>query len=217
MPSQFGQDQLVLELLRGKRGGFFVEVGAGDGVSHSNTHVLEQSFGWIGICIEPNRWLYHALIRNRHCRCLNCCLYHREGKVEFLEMKNLVSGILDEYDPRHLRRIRAAFPVPEDEEGRPSTVRKRARTMRSVLRECKAPRVIDYWSLDVEGSELAILKSFPFDEYQVRMLTVEHNRLPVRHQIRKFLEAHGYERIRVLSVDDCYLKRDVRPARERTV
>ena len=216
MPSQFGQDRFVLDVLGGMRGGFFVEVGAADGVTDSNTDVLEKSFGWKGICIEPNRLLFRDLVRNRRCCCVNCCVYDREGKVDFLEMKNLVSGILDEYNSRRLKRIRAAFHVPEDRKGRPSTVRRKARTMRSVLRECGAPRVIDYWSLDTEGSELAILKSFPFDEYEVRVLTVEHNRLPVRQKIREFLQAHGYARIKALSVDDCYFKGEVSRVGKRT-
>ena len=85
-------------------------------------------------------------------------------------------------------------------------MRKTARTVRSLLRECAAPPVIDFWSLDTEGSELAILKSFPFDEYSFRLLTVEHNWLPVRDEIRKFLESLGYRRIKEMGIDDCYAK-----------
>jgi methyltransferase FkbM-like protein len=86
------------------------------------------------------------------------------------------------------------------------TVPKEARTVRSVLQECAAPPIIDYWSLDTEGSEFAILKSFPFDEYSFRVLTVEHNWLPVREQIRDFLEKRGYQRLSALEIDDCYVK-----------
>jgi hypothetical protein len=85
-------------------------------------------------------------------------------------------------------------------------VQKAARTVRSVLREAGAPPIIDYWSLDTEGSELTILKSFPFDEYSFRVLTVEHNRLPIREEIRGFLESRRYRRIRAIEIDDCYVK-----------
>ena len=85
-------------------------------------------------------------------------------------------------------------------------MQKAARTVGSVLRDCVAPPVIDYWSLDTEGSELAILKSFPFDEYDVRVLTVEHNGFPVREEIRRFLEGRGYRRVRELATDDGYVK-----------
>lgn len=80
-----------------------------------------------------------------------------------------------------------------------------ARTVRSILRAANAPRTVDYWSLDTEGSELAILQCFPFDEYAVRVLTVEHNHYPVRAEIRAFLEGHGYHLARELAVDDAYV------------
>lgn len=89
--------------------------------------------------------------------------------------------------------------------GPPAPVTKRARTVRSVLRDAGAPRVIDYWSLDTEGSELAILRSFPFDEYRFRVLTVEHNCGPARDDLRQFLESRGYSRVRLLGIDDAYV------------
>jgi FkbM family methyltransferase len=206
MSSQYGQDLFVLDVLGGMRDGFFLDSGAADGVLSSNTYLLESSYGWKGICVEPNATFFAELVRNRHCYCVNCCLYDREGNVDFLEKAHTLGGILDEYHPSHLKFAKAAFHVPEDANGKPTTVHKAARSVGSVLRECAAPAVIDYWSLDTEGSELAILKSFPFDEYSFRVLTVEHNWLPVREQIREFLESHGYQRVRELQIDDCYVK-----------
>jgi FkbM family methyltransferase len=206
MPSQCGQDLFVLDVLEAKCNGFFLDSGASDGIRASNTQLLETSFGWKGICVEPNERAFAALVKNRRCRCVNCCLYDRDGTVEFLEDANILGGILDEYHPTHLEYARKTFRV-SDASGQPITVRKPARAVRSVLRECGAPPVIDYWSLDTEGSELAILKSFPFDEYAFRVLTVEHNWLPVREEIRALLESHGYRRIKALAMDDCYVKR----------
>jgi hypothetical protein len=207
MPSQCGQDLFVLDVLEAKCNGFFLDSGASDGIRASNTQLLEASFGWKGICVEPNEIFFAALVKNRRCHSVNYCLYDREGTVDFVEKANVLGGILDEYHPMHLQYAKATFHVPEDANGRPNTVRKQARTVRSVLRECDAPRVIDYWSLDTEGSELAILKDFPFDEYSFRVLTVEHNWLPVRDEIRAFLESRGYRRLKALAVDDCYVKR----------
>ena len=204
--SQLGQDRFVLEVLEGLRGGFFLDSGASDGMNSSNTKLLEDSFGWTGICIEPNEDFFEALIENRSCYCVNCCLYDRDGDVKFLEKAYTLGGILDEYHPDHLRYAQRSFQLASGIDGEPATVSKRARTIRSVLRECGAPAVIDYWSLDTEGSELAILKSFPFDEFTFRVLTVEHNWLPVRDEIRVFLERRGYLRVLALGIDDCYVK-----------
>jgi len=204
--SQYGQDRFVLEVLGGMRDGFFLDSGASDGVQGNNTVLLETSFGWKGICIEPNATYFAALVKNRRSFCLNCCLYDREGTVDFLETANCLGGIVNAYHPAHLQHAKATFHVPEDSSGRPLAVQKPARTVRSVLHEWAAPPVVDYWSLDTEGSEFAILKSFPFDEYKLRVLTVEHNGFPVRDQIRQFLELRGYRRVRALPIDDWYVQ-----------
>src|SRR5258708_2673102 len=99
MSSQYGQDLFAVEVLQGLRGGFFLDSGAADGISGSNTLLLESSYGWKGICIEPNRTLFAALARNRKCQCVNCCLYTRNGSVEFLENARMLGGILDGYHP----------------------------------------------------------------------------------------------------------------------
>jgi len=206
LPSQYGQDLFVLEALAAKRGGFFLDSGASNGVRFSNTLLLEESFGWQGICVEPNDLFYRELIANRTCHCLNCCLYDSDGTVEFLEEAEVLGGVLDEYDPLHLQFAKSHYGLASDATGRPATVSKITRTLRSVLADCNAPPVIDYWSLDTEGSELTILKSFPFEEYSFRVLTVEHNWLPLRAQIREFLESRGYVLIKALGCDDCYVR-----------
>jgi hypothetical protein len=175
-------------------------------VRFSNTLLLEESFGWRGICVEPNDVFFRKLTKNRRCYCLNCCLYDTDGAVEFLEEAYVLGGVLHEYDPAHLEAAKLNFGLQSDVTGKLPTVTKVTRTLRSVLQECQSPSVIDYWSLDTEGSELTILKSFPFNEYSFRVITVEHNWLPLRAQIRDFLEGRGYHLIRSLGCDDCYIR-----------
>lgn len=200
-----GQDLFVLGMLGGLRDGFFLDSGASNGISGNNTKLLESAFGWKGICVEPNAELFRHLIGHRRCICLDCCLYDKEGHVEFLEAAGVYGGILHEYEPAHLRFTKRVLAQRWTDDSRPPTTRKQARTLRSVLREAAAPPVIDYWSLDTEGSELAILRSFPFEAYRVRVLTVEHNDAPVREDLRAYLESRGYTRVRALGIDDAYV------------
>jgi Methyltransferase FkbM domain len=200
-----GQDLFVVDALNEQRGGFFLDSGASNGVRGNNTKLLESALGWTGICIEPNAQMFAELVRNRTCICLDCCLYDTDGTVEFLEAAQVYGGIIDEYHPFHLdyaRRMARSFIGPD---GQVSSTTKPARTIRSVLVDCGAPSVIDYWSLDTEGSELAILRSFPFDQYAFRVLTVEHNYLPAREKMRAFLESRSYHRVSSLGIDDCYV------------
>jgi hypothetical protein len=193
-----GQDLFVVEVLGGLRGGFFLDSGASNGVDGSNTRLLETAYGWQGVCVEPNERLFRQLVANRSCTCIDRCLYDHEGTVDFLEAAEVYGGIVAEYDPGLLRFARGVA-------GGAAPVAKRATTVRAVLEAAGAPPVIDYWSLDTEGSELALLRSFPFDAHHLRVLTVEHNDTPARSHIRRFLEARGYTWARTLGIDDAYV------------
>ena len=52
-PSQHGEELVIWEFFAGQRCGFFVEIGAYDGVTFSNTYLLEAA-GWNGILVEAN-------------------------------------------------------------------------------------------------------------------------------------------------------------------
>lgn len=203
-----GQDQFVIDVLSGQVGGYFLDSGASNGLKGSNTWVLESQYGWRGVCVEPNAETFRQLQVNRSCVCLDCCLYDRDGAVDFLEVAGVYGGIIEEYDPRHFAFTRSVVGERWPDMAQPPTVSKPARTIRSVLRSAGAPRTIDYWSLDTEGSELTLLKSFPYDEYRFRVLTVEHNNGPIRSQIRGFLESRGYVWAHDLGIDDGYVLAD---------
>lgn len=64
--SQLGQDLWVLEQTNYKRGGYFVEFGATDGVMLSNTWLLEEEFGWTGLLAEPNPKFFAKLKKTDH-------------------------------------------------------------------------------------------------------------------------------------------------------
>jgi FkbM family methyltransferase len=206
MYSQFGQDLYVIEQLAGQRGGFFLDSGASNGVRVSNTFALEIGYAWNGICVEPNSAFFAELVRNRRATCVNCCLYDREGPVQFLESAHVQGGILEAYHPRLLATATRHPATRFGNGGVPETVTKPARTIGSLLDELGAPQIIDYWSLDTEGSELAILRSFPFERHEFRVLTVEHNWKPEREDIKCLLESKGYVRSAILGADDCYMK-----------
>jgi hypothetical protein len=112
--SQLGQDKIVDEYLHQKRNGVFVDIGAYDGVTFSNTLMLERERGWTGICIEPLPDIFAELRKNRGCVCVQACMGNRdEHEVEFLAVQSgaawsrMLSGVLSEYDPRHLARVDA--------------------------------------------------------------------------------------------------------------
>ena len=77
-----------------------------------------------------------------------------------------------------------------------------------LLIKHNAPKIIDYLSIDTEGSEFEILSSFEFSKYQFRVITCEHNFTPEREKIYKLLTSHGYVRKfeDISKFDDWYVK-----------
>ena len=121
--------------------------------------MLESRHGWTGICVEADPWFFAQLRRNRSCVCVQACLDGENGQISFTPA-GATGGIVDSDTDNHL---------PQDH--RMLTLQ--ARRLQDVLDEHRAPAVIDFLSLDVEGAEWRILRHFPFDRYRFRLIMIE--------------------------------------------
>ena len=91
--SDEGQDKWVLERLDNKRNGYFVDIGAYDGINGSNTYAMECYFNWRGICVEPHKDAFLLLEKNRRCICENICIFNINSVVDFVEIGGKVRNI----------------------------------------------------------------------------------------------------------------------------
>jgi hypothetical protein len=73
--SQILQDIWVLGKLGGKNNGYFVDFGASDGITFSNSYLLEKAFGWNGILCEPLTRHHKSLFELRNCNINTNCVY----------------------------------------------------------------------------------------------------------------------------------------------
>lgn len=197
--SQLGQELWVLEKTSYKRGGFFVEFGATNGVLLSNTYLLEKEFGWMGVCAEPNPHFFGELKKNRLCTVSDACIGAETGEnVEFI-FADVYGGMArDAANDAHQAKREAYQNAGE-------TAELVTMSLHDFLISNNAPKTIDYLSIDTEGSEYSILEAFPFIEWNVRLLTVEHNFTEQRGKIRRLLESHGYI-CQEAQWDDWYVK-----------
>jgi FkbM family methyltransferase len=185
--SQLGQDLWVLEKTNYKRNGYFVEFGATDGVLLSNTWLLEKDFGWQGICAEPNSKFYSKLKKNRQCIVSEAYIGGATGKqVEFI-LADAFGGSREYADDDMHGDKRAAYRAAGQ------VVSLTGISLNDFLEQHKAPREIDYLSIDTEGSEFEILENFPFERWQIHLLTIEHNFTERRADIRALLDNKGYK------------------------
>jgi hypothetical protein len=196
--SQRGQDRWVVdEVFRGKRGGFFLDLAASDGVNTSNTYLLETEYGWDGICIEANPFLFRQLRAYRKCRCVNACIDGERHEVEFF-LYGLVGGIVDEDTDNTPLAIRQRMGGASM---RGKLITLRTELLEDVLAELEAPRTIGYFSFDVEGAESRILESFPFHEYRFLAMTVERP----APELNQLLLQNGYVLVRKTELDSFYV------------
>ena len=72
----------------------------------------------------------------------------------------------------------------------------------SVLKALNRTRV-DYFSLDVEGDELSVLKTIPWGLVDIRMLTVEYIHQKGKYgELQKYMEKVGYNTVLKMQRDD---------------
>jgi len=193
MGSQFGQDKWVLQNVRGK--GYFVDIGATNGISLSNTHALEKA-GWTGICVEPHDEAFKKLQKNRKCHVCDLCVLDRTGlEVDFCKAQKpnpVWSGIPSFFSDGRKRKG--------------EIVKKKTISLNDLLDHFNAPKWIGYLSIDTENSEWKILEGFDFS-HTFQCITVEHNFVSKnRNRIRALLREHGYKRVRRVFVEDWYLR-----------
>jgi FkbM family methyltransferase len=198
--SQIRQDLFVLSHLGFKKNGFFVEFGATDGLRFSNSHLMEKEFGWNGILAEPAKCWHKELKKNRACNIEVDCLWK--------DSKSILT--FNEVDVAELSTINSFTDNDLHSEARKKgkTYDVQTISLNDLLKKYNAPKIIDYLSIDTEGSEYRILSHFDFEEYSFKVITCEHNFTPMREKIFSLLTQKGYQRVlpELSKFDDWYIK-----------
>jgi FkbM family methyltransferase len=174
--AQWGEDRWLVENLVPPLSGVFVDVGAGDGVRGSNSLYFEN-LGWHGLCVDADP-RNHEPLRRRRCAIATCGVSVAAGPRKFgmCAYKPSWSG-LDRSGPDYLK------------------VSIMCETLNDLLAEHEI-REIDLLSIDVEGTELDVWRSFESDRHQPSVVIIEFdNTHPDRHEntIRATLGLHTYE------------------------
>lgn len=175
-PAEYELDDKLAKYLN-FRNGFFVEAGANDGYAQSNTYYLERKLGWRGVLVEAIPELYQRC-RNRrkrskvfHCALVADAEAQPSVTMHFANLMSVVEGALKTPEAQR-EQIRSGLQLQLFPEDGSYTVEVPARTLTSILDEVQPPP-IDFFSLDVEGYELPVLKGLDLDRYRPKYLLVE--------------------------------------------
>jgi len=195
--SQIGQSQYVDKLLKGRRNGVFLECGAADGETHSNSLFFEIHRNWTGILIEANPTRLRSLIRrNRNAFVVRSCLSvtTKPQMARFTMPRGGGGGLSSSLESKIMKRFKIwsrSSVLPE--------IYVQCFPLTSILDALNVHH-IDYLSLDVEGAEIEILKTVDWTKLTVDVLTIEYNlSVDKLRKIRSlFKNTSLYKEVRIL-------------------
>jgi FkbM family methyltransferase len=201
-PAHDGLDRKLLAYFGGLRDGTFVEAGANDGLSQSNTWYLERKLGWRGLLIEPVPEMATLCRRFRksHVECSALGSFEQAGLTVMMHYGGLMTTAAGA-DEQHLSGGTAETHAKVGA----SWVSEESYEFESILNPLSAliDRVglagIDLLSLDVEGFEVNVLSGIDFDRHPIRHILIEtsnvnavQNKLGSRYALVNNLSRHDY-------------------------
>lgn len=204
--SQYNQDEYIYNnFFKNKKDkGFFLEIGADDGIRFSNCKFFEETLNWDGIAIEAREQAYNKLINNRKCNCIHAVLSDIEENTTFLDIKGYglgLSGLIDKYDKRHVVRINNDIKNTNNEGH--DIINVKTEKLNNILDKYNVTN-IDFLSIDTEGSEIDILKTLDFNKYNINVITIEDNYNDSK--LMDFFIKNNYSLIQQISCDKIFKK-----------
>ena len=176
--------------------GFYIEMGAHDGLINSNTYYFEKNLNWKGILIEPSNF-FDKLNKNRSKKNLfykTICVPFNFDKKFIFEDMGPYSKVRELASPKYLKwhdnKSKNVENIYQKKISSPNT-----NNLNEILKKSKAPKLIDFFSLDVEGSELNVLKGVDFREFNFRYLLIEITDIDNGKYVKKvikFLKERDY-------------------------
>jgi FkbM family methyltransferase len=210
--SQIGQDKFIDDFFDQKEGLTFLDIGAHDGISLSNTYFLEKERKWTGICIEAQPLQFEKLKQNRSCICINEAVSNFEGETSFTyvegyEEGNYLSGITSSFHHKHLKRIQNEV---SEYGGVIKETKVPVRRVQSILDQYNIKK-IDFCSIDTEGSEFEIVKSIDFKKTDITVLIIENSFHAAR--LTDYMDKKGFYLLKKIKYDDIYVQKPKRKSR----
>ena len=201
--SQAGQDKIINEFFfRMKNKGYFVDIGAYDGVMGSNSLHFERFLKWDGVAIEPSINQFEKLKKNRNCKIVNKAISSTAKEVEFVDVVEgltQMSGIKNDIYLKYNSKI-----ISKDHASETKTVKILTTNFSEIVSQDVE---IDYLSIDIEGSEFELLKSIDFDKYKIKVISVENN-LPDDQDFQVFFKKKYFKYFDRVGQDEIFYNKN---------
>jgi FkbM family methyltransferase len=198
--AQHGEEFILWQRSGFKQKGVFIEIGAYNGVSLSNSVFFEQ-LGWSGLLVEANPDLAEMCRNSRpNAVVAQAAVGLRDsGEVVFSMVRGglgLDTLSFTSTDDRQRARIAAKGGSIEQ-------VAVPARTLSSLVAE-HGLKEVDWVSIDVEGAELEVLQGADLANFKPAVLLIEDNSAGGDKSVSDYLRQFGYRRILTVGCNDLY-------------
>lgn len=168
-----------------KRRGVYLDVAANEPIANSNTFFFDRCLRWKGACVEANPGYFEKLMRLRGCALVPSCAAERAGVTVDFMLNGQLGGVLGDTN-KHAVQIKDGAMSDKP------VVKMRCLALKSILSR-KHVRLIDLFSLDVEGHELNVLRGIDWDAVRINVIVVEVATGKVE-AMQQYLEEKGYVR-----------------------
>ena len=212
--SQLYQDLWVIDMMKYKHEGLFVDIGANDGVTFSNSYLLEKSFGWKGLLIEAQQKHFRALYTTRDAVIIPYCVFNQSAIMNFVQVfeelvnteksfdYDMLSGLTETRD-----NLRVSNEMKNHVKYRWKNIEMPCIHIQHVLDDHEM-KYIDYLSIDTEGADMAILRAINFERVDIAIIHGEFRYYDERAEVYNFLSKLGYIG-RPLGHDMCFWREDL--------
>ena len=196
--SEAGQDMLVKDnFFKNQKSGFFLEIGAFDGIEGSNCYHFEKFMNWQGIAIEASPLQFEKLKKNRNCKLMNIAIGSENKQVEFYEV---VEGFTQMSGINNLNFKDSFERIKKNSNSKINKINIECKTFEKLI---PSDQIIDLISIDIEGNESDVLKSINFDKYQIKVIILE-NKIPKELSYLKFFKEKNFYYFDRVGMDEIY-------------
>jgi len=168
-----------------KCNGVFLDIGANDGVTYSNSFFFEESLQWRGICVEPNPLTFEKLKKNRP-DCINYNIGAGEKPETLTFIKGGEDGMLSGFKKSNIHIGRMEQEYKNGVAPKPEEIEVKVITIKEILNSNNI-NYVDFMNLDCEGHELDVVKGMDFQNHFVKYILSENP------DVGHFLISKGYK------------------------
>jgi FkbM family methyltransferase len=195
--SQQEEDKILYDKYLNYKNGFFIELGAMDGIVFSNTKFFEDELNWKGILIEPTAQYENMIINRPNCYNFNYAISENYGELDFIG-NSAIGGLKKSMSEKHKK----SWNIDESLGFKVQSI-----PFYEITKNIKIDKV-DLFSIDVEGGELEVLKTFDWNiPVYIILIEMDNNEEEKDNKCRNILNNKNFKFDMKLGLNEVWINK----------